>query len=82
MRWKMCRCASKLNVLVLLTNNDAYDWKDIVKTYVIPNPISFYPGEAAELENKQVIMVGRYNEAKGYDYLIPAWKIVNHRHPD
>ena len=82
MRWKMCRCASKLNVLVLLTNNDAYDWKDIVKTYVIPNPISFYPVEAAKLENKQVIMVGRYNDAKGYDYLIPAWEIVNQRHPD
>lgn len=82
MRWKMCRCASKLDVLVLLTKNDADDWKDIARTYVIPNPISFYPGEAAKLENKQVIMVGRYNDAKGYDYLIPAWEIVNQRHPD
>ena len=27
-------------------------------------------------------MVGRYNDAKGYDYLIPAWEIVYQRHPD
>lgn len=82
MRWKMCRSASKLNALVLLTQKDAYDWKGITKTYVIPNPISFYPEEAAKLENRQVIMVGRYNDAKGYDYLIPAWEIVHRLHPD
>ena len=27
-------------------------------------------------------MVGRYNDAKGYDYLIPAWEKVHQRHPD
>lgn len=82
MRWKMCRSVSKFDALVLLTQKDAYDWKGITKTYVIPNPISFYPKEAAKLDNKQVIMVGRYNDAKGYDYLIPAWEIVHQRHPD
>ena len=82
MRWKMCRYASKLDALVLLTQNDAEDWKSVAKTFVIPNPISFFPKESAELENKQVIMVGRYNDAKGYDYLIPSWEIVHQRHPD
>lgn len=82
MRWKMCRYASKLDALVLLTTNDAEDWKSVAKTFVIPNPISFFPKESAELVNKQVIMVGRYNDAKGYDYLIPAWEIVHLRHPD
>lgn len=82
MRWKMCRYASKLDAMVLLTPNDAEDWKSVVKTYVIPNPISFFPKESAELVNKQVIMVGRYNDAKGYDYLIPAWEIVHQRYPD
>ena len=82
MRWKMCRYASKLDALVLLTQNDAEDWKSVAKTFVIPNPISFFPKESAELVNKQVIMVGRYNDAKGYDYLIPAWEIVHQRHPD
>ena len=82
MRWKMCRYASKLDALVLLTQNDAEDWKSVAKTFVIPNPISFFPKESAELVNKEVIMVGRYNDAKGYDYLIPAWEIVHQRHPD
>ena len=43
MRWKMCRYASKLDALVLLTQNDAEDWKSVAKTFVIPNPISFFP---------------------------------------
>lgn len=82
LRWKMCQNASKLDALVLLTPNDAKDWKSVVRTFVIPNPISFFPIEGAALDNKQVIMVGRYNDAKGYDYLIPAWEIVHQRHPD
>lgn len=82
MRWKMCRNVSKLNALVLLTQRDADDWKGMTETYVIPNPISFYPNVASTLDSKQVIMVGRYNDAKGYDYLIPAWEIVHERHPD
>ena len=82
MRWKMRCSVSKLKALVLLTSRDSDDWGEITKTFVIPNPISFYPKEAAKLEGKQVIMVGRYNDAKGYDYLIPAWEIVHKRHPD
>lgn len=81
-RWKMCRHASKLDALVLLTPNDAEAWKSVAKTYVIPNPISFFPEKGAALDNKQVIMVGRYNDAKGYDYLIPAWEIVHQRYPE
>ncbi len=82
MRWKMCKNASKLSALVLLTQKDADDWANITKTYVIPNFVSFYPDNAAQLENKEVIMVGRYNDAKGYDYLIPTWEIVHKCYPD
>lgn len=82
MRWKMCRSASQLSAIVLLTEGDKKEWNTIAKTLVIPNPISFYPFKFAKLENKQVIMVGRYNDAKGYDYLIPTWDIVHKRHPD
>jgi glycosyltransferase involved in cell wall biosynthesis len=78
----MCRSASKLDALVLLTPKDADDWNGITKTYVIPNPVPFFPASGAALDNKQVIMVGRYNDAKGYDYLIPAWANVYHHHPD
>ncbi len=82
LRWKMICNVSKLKALVLLTPQDAADWKGYVQTYVIPNSISFFPETYSSLDTKQVIMVGRYNDAKGYDYLIPAWEIVHHRHPD
>lgn len=82
MKWRTSRNISRLDVLVLLTRDDAATWTEAQKTYVIPNPILFYPKESAKLENKQVIMVGRYNDAKGYDYLIPAWDMVHQKHPD
>ena len=82
LRRKMCRNVSKLSALVLLTPQDAADWKGTTRTYVIPNAIPLFPEQSSSLTNKQVIMVGRYNDAKGYDYLIPTWKLVHHLHPD
>ena len=82
LRWKMEQNISHLKTLVLLTPEDANDWSSIVETHVIPNPISLIPSVSASLNNKQVLMVGRYNDAKGYDYLIDAWAIVHHRYPD
>lgn len=82
MKWRTSRRISKLQALVLLTKDDAATWTEAQQTYVIPNSIPFYPQESALLQNKQVIMVGRYNDAKGYDYMIPAWDIVHRKHPD
>lgn len=74
--------ARKLSALVLLTPEDANSWKDVTKTYVIPNFIERIPEEIAILNNKRAITVGRYNDAKGYEFLVEAWKYVNQRHPD
>lgn len=83
LRWKMCRNVSKLDAIVVLTQQDADDWKEAKRVTVIPNAVPFDTcQEVSTLKNKQVIMVGRYNDAKGYDYLIPAWDIVHQRHPD
>lgn len=82
LRSKMCNHVAKLDGIVLLTQQDANDWKEAKRTFVIPNPIPSFPKERASLDNKQVIMVGRYNDAKGYDYLISAWEKVHSRHPD
>lgn len=81
-RRKLISNAKQLSALVLLTPEDAKDWEDITKTYVIPNFIDSFPKESAELYNKKAIIVGRYNEAKGYDYLVKAWKLVHYKHPD
>lgn len=81
-RWRMCRNATRLKALVLLTPQDAKDWEGTTQTYIIPNAIPELPARVSPLTSKQVIMVGRYNDAKGYDYLIPVWDIVRRRHPD
>lgn len=81
-RWKMDCQVSKLDALVLLTEEHKCDWGDIVPTYVIPNSFPFYPDKPSLCENKQAIIVGRYNNAKGYRYLLDAWKLVHEKHPD
>jgi len=82
MRWKMSKHVSRLDAIVLLTNQDASNWPEAKYTCVIPNSLPSFPLKSAMLLNKQVIMVGRYNDAKGYDYLIPAWEKVHQRYPD
>lgn len=81
-RWKQERTVRKLDALVLLTSQDERNWKGITKTYVIPNFLTFQTEDFSTCENKQAICVGRYNEQKGYEYMIEAWSIVNQRHPD
>ena len=81
-RWRMDRQVNRLDALVVLTSQDEHDWGDKIPIYVIPNSFPFYPDKPSLCENKQAIIVGRYNSAKGYNYLIDAWKIVYQKHPD
>ncbi len=81
-RWRMDCDVDKLDALVVLSEEHRTDWKCHVPIFVIPNSLSFYPKEVSRRPNRKVIMVGRYNDAKGYDLLIPAWEIVHQRHPD
>ena len=82
LRKKQIASATKLDALVLLTKQDAEDWNDVTKTYVIPNAIPHIPEESSHLTNKQAIMVGRYNDAKGYEYITEAWETVHKKHPE
>ena len=81
-RWNMDRQVSKLDALVVLTNQDKEDWEHLLPVYVIPNSYPFYPEVPSTCENKQAIIVGRYNSAKGYNYLIDAWREVHKIYPD
>ena len=81
-RWNMDRQVSKLDALVVLTSQDKEDWEHLLPVYVIPNSYPFYPEYPSTCENKQAIIVGRYNSAKGYNYLIDAWREVHNSHPD
>lgn len=81
-RWRVSRNVSKLEALVLLTQEDATTWTEARRTVVIPNAIPFTPDTTSTLNNKKAIMVARYNDAKGYNYMVEAWSKVHERHPD
>lgn len=81
-RKKQERDVSRLDALILLTQEDANSWKGITKTFVIPNPTPFFPENTSTCDSRKAICVGRFNEQKGYEYLIDAWAIVSKRHPD
>lgn len=81
-RWNMDRRVAKLDALVLLAPEHKKEWGEKIPTYVIPNSYPFYPKKPSTCDNKQAIVVGRYNNAKGYEYLLKAWKYVHERHSD
>lgn len=72
----------KLKRFIVLTHEDAAEWTELNNVTVIHNPLPFFPDQQSDVSQKQVIAVGRYMSQKGFDRLIPAWQIVNERHPD
>lgn len=81
-RYKMDKKVKKLDAIVLLTKEDAKSWSGLTKTVVIPNSLPFNPERQCDLLSKRAIVVGRYNNAKGYEYLVKTWKIVHEKCPD
>ena len=81
-RWHVSHKVSQLDAMVLLTQQDADRWKEARQTFVIPNAVPQFPTRCSTLDNKQVLMVARYNDAKGYNYMVDAWQQVHDRHPD
>lgn len=67
---------------VVLTQEDRGYWGNLSNMTVIPNALTFEPEECAELINKQVIAVGRYDYQKGFDELISAWALISTKYPD
>jgi glycosyltransferase involved in cell wall biosynthesis len=78
----MDRQVSNLDALVVLTGQQISHWPQNIPVYAIPNALPFYPNMVSTCEKKRAIIVGRYTEAKGYDYMIEAWRMVHQKHPD
>jgi glycosyltransferase involved in cell wall biosynthesis len=66
---------------VVLTNDNTFEWS-LKNVVVIPNPLSFYPTQSAEVKNKIVIAVGKQTYQKGYDLLLQIWQKVQPHAPD
>lgn len=81
-RKKQEKSIKNLDAFVVLSENDAYSWRMIRPTIIIPNCITIKSDNYSKCLGKQIISVGRLNEQKGYDMLIEAWQIVVKQHPD
>lgn len=73
----------QLDRFVVLTQEDLQQWTELKEVICIYNPVSFKEvAHYSTCENKKVIVAGRYTYQKGFDLLLPAWKIVAEQHPD
>lgn len=72
----------KLAKFVVLTNEDREKWVELHNVTCIHNPSTFRAPRLSDGESKRVLAVGRYTYQKGFDLLLPAWKIVCEKHPD
>lgn len=80
---QMERYIHRSAAFVTLTREDAKDWSEVNKLYVIPNMLTYYSPEINmhRETQKRVIAVGRLSEQKGYDLLLQAWEKVYRTHP-
>jgi len=81
-RRKQEKAVRRLDAFVVLTQHDADSWADVCKSTIIPNPLILNTDKQASLESQEVISVGRLEEQKGFDLLLPAWAKVVEKHPD
>lgn len=73
--------ARKFDKFIVLTNDNLKEWP-LTNTKVISNPLSFYPYESSQLNNKRVIAVGKQSYQKGYDLLLNSWSLLQKEYPD
>ena len=84
-RYKIKRFLNKIKYydrLVVLTEEDRKDWGRKDNIVVIPNALTFYPKESADLSIPRVIAVGRLSAQKGFDRLIAIWAEIEPYFPD
>ena len=73
---KMIHSLRKYDRFVVLSQEDAQNWKELNNVSVINNVCTLNITERARLEEHRVISVGRYEYPKGYDRLINAWALI------
>lgn len=72
----------KYERFVVLSNEDAQNWKELNNVSVINNVCTINTDERANLEAHRVISVGRYESQKGFDRLINVWALIAQQAPD
>jgi len=80
--YKRTKNVTKYDKFIVLTHEDKNHWGNLPNIEVIPNANSFKCSEAANINSKIAIAVGRYEYQKNFEDLINVWAIVNKKHPD
>lgn len=74
---KSIRLLRKYSRFVVLSEEDAYNWRELNNVEIINNACALKILERANLKDKRVIAVGRYEPQKGFDRLIRAWSLIS-----
>ena len=76
------KCIRHYEKFVVLTEEDSALWGISDNIVVIPNASGIHVDEAASLDAKNVLAIGRLTYQKGFDRLIAAWSMVHDKHPE
>lgn len=79
---KNIKTLRKYDRFVVLSQEDAQNWKELNNVSVINNVCTIGIVERAKLEEHRVISVGRYEFQKGFDRLINSWALIAQQVPD
>jgi glycosyltransferase involved in cell wall biosynthesis len=82
-RHSFLHALSKTDVLVVLTEGDAQEWRKYhCHVCVIPNFVHPHKDCISDQQSKRVIFVGRFDYQKRVQDAIQIWSIVKNRYPD
>jgi glycosyltransferase involved in cell wall biosynthesis len=81
--WFLNKRYCHLNAVVSLTNEDLPLLKRInPNAYIIPNSVSFYPAQQAQLRNKIMLVACRLEYIKGLDMLLDIIETIGNKIPE